>query len=409
MYNWDFYEDLPEFHPITDANNLYDGFQAVHKGSGWKLEVQRMRWNLSHVLLQLQKELIALQYDLPGAYKLQPYSLFELCERGVARPITALRGRDRVVKHVLNDLYLVPHVRPHLIYDNGASLKDRGVEFARRRIVAHLESYYREYGTNKGWIRLSDFSGFYDNIDHDLAYELICKWEPDALARKLTKQAYDSYAVDVSYMTDEEYERAKEEKFRMLEYRHAGHASESRREKLLHKSLSVGDPTSQITAVAYTTPIDLLMTAVHGQKYYEKYMDDTALISHDLEELQLLGEIFDREARKYKLFLNPRKTRICRIDRTFTFLQFRYRLTKNGHVVVRIGRKTVTTIRRRLKKLAKKVRQGEKNQRRAEELFRSWIGSYKKVMSRRQIRNMVTLYRDLFGGGLDQWLKMCIK
>lgn len=409
MYNWDFYEDLPEFHPITDANNLYDGFQAVHKGSGWKLEVQRMRWNLSHVLLQLQKELIALQYDLPGAYKLQPYSLFELCERGVARPITALRGRDRVVKHVLNDLYLVPHVRPHLIYDNGASLKDRGVDFARRRIVAHLESYYREYGTNKGWIRLSDFSGFYDNIDHDLAYELICKWEPDALARKLTKQAYDSYAVDVSYMTDEEYEKAKEEKFKMLEYRHAGHASESRREKLLRKSLSVGDPTSQITAVAYTTPIDILMTAVHGQKYYEKYMDDTALISHDREELQQLGEIFDNEARKYKLFLNPRKTRICRIDRTFTFLQFRYRLTDNGHVVVRIGRKTVTTIRRRLKKLAKKVRQGEKDQRRAEELFRSWIGSYKKVMSRRQIRNMVTLYRDLFGGGLDQWLKMCIK
>ena len=409
MYNWDFYEDLPEFHPITDANNLYDGFQAVRKGSGWKLEVQRMRWNLSHVLLQLQKELIALQYNLPGAYELQPYSLFELCERGVARPITALRGRDRVVKHVLNDLYLVPHVRQHLIYDNGASLKNRGVDFARRRIIAHLESYYREYGTNKGWIRLSDFSGFYDNIDHDLAYELICKWEPDALARKLTKQAYDSYSVDVSYMTDEEYERAKDEKFRMLDYRHAGHTSETRRKKLLHKSLSVGDPTSQITAIAYTTPIDLLMTAVHGQKYYEKYMDDTALISHDLEELQLLGEIFDREARKYKLFLNPRKTRICRIDRTFTFLQFRYRLTKNGHVVVRIGRKTVTTIRRRLKKLAKKIREDGKDPRRAEELFRSWIGSYKKVMSKRQIRNMVTLYCDLFGGGLDQWLKMCIK
>ena len=71
-----------------------------------------------------------------------------------------------MVKHSLNDNYLLPHIRPYLIYDNGASLKNKGMSFTRNRLIAHLEKFYKETGSNEGYIMTMDFSGYYDNLDH---------------------------------------------------------------------------------------------------------------------------------------------------------------------------------------------------------------------------------------------------
>ena len=49
-----------------------------------------------------------------------------------------------------------------LIYDNGASLKDKGLDFARRRFEIHLRNAYKEYG-GKAYILLMDFTKYYDN------------------------------------------------------------------------------------------------------------------------------------------------------------------------------------------------------------------------------------------------------
>lgn len=402
MYEWDYYDSLPIYHPIADANNLSDGFYAARKGSHWKAQIQRFRWDELSEIRKLQLELNAFEKNLPGAYKLSSYSRFEVTERGKRRAITALQGRDRTVKHVLNDLYLVPHIRPHLIYDNGASLKDKGVDFTRKRLVAHLESFYREYCSNDGYIMLMDFSGYYDNIDHDIAMQMIEKYETDEFARKLVRQAYDSYRVDVSYMTDAEYEKAKSQKFNVVEYRHENHEQSGRR--YLNRSMSVGDQTSQITAIAFTTPIDKLITIVKGYHYYARYMDDIYVIAETKEELLELYADIETMAKRLKLFINPKKLRICRLDQTFVFLKFKYYLTAQGHVVVRIHPKTVTRMRRRLKRLAVRVNDGKTRLCKAEEMFRSWIANYGKYMSKQQLQNMVNLYRELFGGGLDQWM-----
>lgn len=400
MYNWDFYDNnIHEVHPISDANNLYEAFDKVKKGSGWKQEVQRFRWSLAEEILKLQGELE--DYRLTGkGYELQEYSRFTISERGHKRPITALRVRDRVVKHCLNDLYLLPHIKSKLIYDNGASLKHKGVDFTRRRLVAHLQSFYREYGTNEGYVRLSDFSGFYDNIDHELAYQAIAKYEHDDFALRLVKQAYDSFNIDVSFLNDEDYEIAKHRKFNVMKYREAGGLKEHRGEKFLEKSLSVGDQTSQITAISFPTELDKMITIVCGQKYYARYMDDSYIIHKDKKELKLLGDVFDKTADKLKLFVNTKKTHIFKINKPFTFLQYRYYLKDNGYVVVRIGKKTVIRMRQKLKKL-RFVTTLQKT----EEVFKSWICAYKDVMSKVQIKNIVNLYRELYGGGLDIWMK----
>ena len=393
MNNWDYFDNIPEYHPMADANNLYDAFAKARKGSHWKYQVQKFRWNVLSEIRKLQNEL------LDGSYKLLPYSYFTVHERGKTRAITALQIRDRVVKHVLNDVFLLPHIRPFLIYDNGASLEGKGVSFTRNRLTAHLESFFRETGSNEGYIMTMDFSGYYDNIDHEKAMEIIRKYESDDFAERLVWQAFDSYKVDVSDMSDEEYEAAKVSKFSSVEYRKRHH--EKRGEKFLHKSLSVGDQTSQITAILFPTPIDYLVKIVNGAKYYGRYMDDFYIISDNLDFIKELQEKIYKTASDLKIFLNSRKIAISKVKRTFTFLQFRYFLTETGHVVVRINPKTVTRMRRKLKKLLILGVRKEK----IESLFRSWISNYRGYMSKIQVSNMVTLFRNLYGGGLDEWMK----
>jgi hypothetical protein len=63
-------------------------------------------------------------------------------------------------------------------------------------------------------------------------------------------------------------------------------------------------------------------------------------------------------------------------------------------------------MRRRLKRLAGRVRDGLTRAEKVEEMFRSWIANYSPLLSNLQREGLVTLYQNLFGGGLDQWMKM---
>lgn len=403
MYEWTYFEDESRFtfHPIADADNLYDAFQKARKGSHWKGQVQRFRWDTLLYIRRLQKELDALEKGKDGAYELSPYSRFLVNERGKTRAITALSIRDRVVKHALNDLYLLPHFKPHLIYDNGASLPGKGVSFTRKRLIAHLEQFYKQTGSNDGYIMTMDFGGYYDNIDHATAMQMIRKYEPDSFARRLAWQAYDSYKVDVSYMTAEEYEQAQHTKFSTVEYRKERRTDEELTgEKFLHKSLSVGDQTSQITAIAFPTPIDNLVKIVNGFKFYARYMDDFYIIAKTKAELLEIRDKIYEMARRLKLFINVRKTHITPLRKTFRFLQFKYFLTDSGHVVVRINPKTVTRMRQKLKKL----RRLSVSLAKVSAMFQSWIKGFCPYMSKRQCDGVIDLYKNLFGHGLDNWL-----
>lgn len=380
MTNWDYFEDIPEYHPIADANNLYDAFQKSRKGSHWKYSVQKFRWDEMSNIRKLQIELDKLYKGEEGGYSLEPYSKFLVNERGKVRAITALSIRDRVVKHSLNDNYLLPHMKPYLIYDNGASLKGKGVSFSRGRLVSHLEQFYKETGSNDGYILIMDFSGYYDNIDHQKAIDMIKQYEPDEFARKLTWQAYDSYKIDVSYMSDEEYAEALNSKFNMVDYRAEHHTSEElTEEKYLHKSLSVGDQTSQITAILFPTPIDNLIKIVNGIHYYGRYMDDLYVIVKTIEEAKDIQRQIEEKAKELSIIINPKKTKIQKISKTFTFMQFKYYVNENGHVVIRINPKTVKRMRKKLKALAGLLKENKIPMIKISSMFQSWIANYKNI------------------------------
>ena len=53
-------------------------------------------------------------------------------------------------------------------------------------------------------------------------------------------------------------------------------------------------------------------------------------------------------------------------------------------------------MRRRLKKLAIKVQNGEARYENVENMFKGWMGSFYKLMSRKQRRNLIELFETLF-------------
>ncbi len=101
-------------------------------------------------------------------------------------------------------------------------------------------------------------------------------------------------------------------------------------------------------------------------------------------------------AKELGIHINEKKTRIVRISSTYKFLQVRYTLTKDGKIIKRINPERVTTMRRKLKKLAVKVQNGEISYDGVENMFRGWMGSFYKLLSKQQRRNLIGLYEDLF-------------
>ena len=167
-------------------------------------------------------------------------------------------------------------------------------------------------------------------------------------------------------------------------------------EKWMEKSVNIGDQLSQVIGIYYPYRIDNYVKYVRSQKFYGRYMDDWYIMNLSKEELVDLLEHIRVIAKELGIHINEKKTRIVKISSTYKFLQVKYTLTKDGKIVKRINPDRVTTMRRKLKKLAIKVANGEIPYENIENMFRGWMGSFYKLLSRQQRKNLITLYEDLF-------------
>lgn len=125
-------------------------------------------------------------------------------------------------------------------------------------------------------------------------------------------------------------------------------------------------------------------------------MDDWYIMNPSKEELTDLLEHIRVIAKELGIHINEKKTRIVKISSTYKFLQVKYTLTKDGKIIKRINPNRVTTMRRKLKKLSVKVENGEIPYENIENMFRGWMGSFYKILSRQQRQNLMQLYEDLF-------------
>lgn len=379
------YEDI-----LCDANNLYAAYLASIKNSKWKDSTQKFMLNFLNYIFQIQDDLKNRTFENSRMDE------FSLCERGKIRPITSLSTADRVVRHVLCDDVLTPKVFNKIIYDNGASIKGRGVSFSRKRFEVHLRKYYNEHG-NEGYILFGDFRKFYDNIVHDIAKKQLLELvENDEFIEWLLGVIFKSFEIDVSYMSEEEYKSCMDEIFDKLKYREIVNKDKLVGSKFMTKSVNIGDQLSQIIGVYYPHRIDNYVKYVRSIKYYGRYMDDWYIISNSKEELHDIYENIKVIASELGLHLNDKKTRIVKVSGIYKFLQIKYSVLPNGRIVKRINPIRVTALRRKLKKLAVKVINGELEYEHVENMFKSWMGSFYKLLSKEQRRNLISLYEWLF-------------
>ena len=374
----------------ADMNILYDGFRATMRGSGWKREPQRFAHNWLHELCCLKHE------QENKTYHTLPGSEFILNERGSVRHIHGGRTRDRVVRHALCDEVIGPGIKPYLIHNNGASQKNKGLSFARRLFETDLHNYFLQNGNNEGVVVFGDFSKFYDNIEHaKIRKELYPKLPDDE--HWLMDEILHNMEVDVSYMTDAEFAACMSQKFNSVEYYRNVPKEARTGEKMMPKSVDIGDQVSQHIGVFFPYRIDNYVKIVRGLKFYGRYNDDFYYICKTKEEALSVMEGIAELAKEMGVYINQRKTHIVKLSGKYKYLQVRYSLTASGKVIKRINPKTVTRERRKLKAYKRLLDKGKLPYEDIEQAYKSWMGVFTKLMSKQQILNMRTLYKKLFG------------
>lgn len=377
------YESRSYQRELYDGNALYDAFLKAKSGSDWKPQVQKYEMTYLLELSKMQKEL------KEHTYEFSPTSSFILNERGKIRQITGEQIQDRVAKHCLCDEILTPSTSKYLIYDNGASQKGRGIDFCRRRLEAHLHKFFNKNNNNNGYILLIDFTKYYDNIRHDELLRIFSKYIDNDDALWFLNKIIDNEKLDVSYMTNEEYESSMDVIFNSLEYQKIDKRLFTG-EKYLRKHLNIGDQVAQNSGIAYPIEFDNYIKIVRSMKFYGRYMDDSYIIHEDKEFLKNLLQDLTIVANKLGITINIKKTRICKLSEMWRFLQIQYSLTKTGRVIHKINPKRMTKIRRRAKKLVLILSEEE-----FDNWFKSWYNNSVRYMSRLQKSNIKMLYEEL--------------
>ena len=115
---------LMTYEEVFSFDNLYNAFNNCKQGVMWKTSVQ------GYAAGHLAKAYRTHRQLMDGTYKSKGFVDFDIMERGKPRHIRSVHISERVVQRCLCDHYLVPVLSSTFIYDNGASLKGKGIHFS---------------------------------------------------------------------------------------------------------------------------------------------------------------------------------------------------------------------------------------------------------------------------------------
>ena len=163
--------------------------------------------------------------------------------------------------------------------------------------------------------------------------------------------------------------------------------------KFMKKSINIGDQISQLIGVYYPNKLDTYVKYVLGIKYYGRYMDDFYIISDSKKELNYTLIKIRSILKELGIYLNNKKTRIVKLNRTNKYLQIKYTLLESGKLVRRINPKRLKSFRHRLKQMSKNTSIDYLDK---ELSFKSWMCNFYKIMSKEQRMRIIELYERLF-------------
>jgi len=346
-----FYDD---FSLIVNVDNLYKAFKNAMRGVSWKESVQRFEANAMRNIVDIRRKL------LNGENVQRGFMEFDLHERGKTRHIKSVHISERIVQKCLCDEVLVPILTNSLIYDNGASVKGKGVHFALNRLIKHLSYFYRRNNfSNAGYALLVDFKKFFDNIDHETLFYLIEKRVKDEHVRDLVCRFVSIFGTG--------------------------------------KSLGLGSQISQVSAIYYPDTLDHFIKEKLHIKYYGRYMDDLYLIHADKTYLQYCLSEIKAVCTTLKITVNEKKSRIVKLSDGILFLKGKYILLESGKILRFPQKDSAKRMRRKLKKFKLLLDKNKMNYTDIYTSYQSWRGSFKKRFNAHYcILHMDALYNKLF-------------
>lgn len=330
-------------------------FKELYKGL--KLSCRNVRWKDSvtgYEANSLKNTYLLRQSLLDGTYKISGYQRFRVHEPK-EREIVATRLKDRQFQRSLCDNVLYPQITRSFIRDNCACLRGRGVDDALDRLTVHLQRFYRRHGA-KGWALKCDIRHYFAETPHDVAKAAIRKRLTDQRAAFYTDQIIDSFDGDTG--------------------------------------IGLGSQVSQLTELAVLDDLDHYIKERLRIKHYLRYMDDFILIHEDRAVLENALKVITEKLAALGLTLN-KKTQIHPLKQGIIWLKWRFILTDTGKVVRRIGRKSVTRERRKLKKMAALVKVGRIPTEALTESFVTWKAHAQRGNCRKIVADMQSLHDRL--------------
>lgn len=329
--DWDFFNQLFSF------RNLY---RAHLRSRNSKREVP----SVVDYEMHISSNIIRLRYDiLRGEYAINAYKTFYIYEPK-KRLIQACAYVDRIVQHCLCDNYLTELIDSKLIYDNCACRKNKGLDFAVRRVKKHLQGFYKQYGTDGYCLRV-DISKYFQSIDKEI------------VLKKLNRHVTNRYIMG------------------LISRIVLGYDSEG---------LPIGNQISQTLAIYYLNDVDRFIKEVCRVKFYTRYMDDFFILHHDKAFLEDLTRLIREECEKDKLTLNA-KTMIIPIKQGIDFIGKNFMLEDNGAVTVRLRQVNKRRIYRRIKYVAQTVPTNEQETVHKRSVMASYTGLTKRIDGGRKL------------------------
>lgn len=338
------------FEDVFSFQNLYKAGVKSATGVRWKSSTQRYE---NSILQNTARTYMAL---MNNKWKSRGFHEFDIIERGKLRHIKSVHISERAVQRCLCDEILVSVFSAGFIYDNGASLKNKGIDFSMNRLTAHMQRHFRKYGM-AGGILLFDFSDYFNSSRHEPIFKELDRRIVDDRIRQLTKSLINDFG---------------------------------------EVGLGLGSQVSQISALMLPNKLDHAIKQ-GGIRGYARYMDDGYLIHHDVEYLKSLIPKLKEVCSELGINLNTKKTRIVPFHSGARFLKTKFSPTESGLILRKMNRVGVRKMREKLKKFRKWVDEDRFTEKDVETSYQSWRGHMKRGNSYHTLQKMDALYRELYG------------
>lgn len=340
-----------DFEEVFSYKNLFASGHICCKNVGWKCSTQRYRMNIVSNTAKTRANL------LNGTYKSRGFYEFELYDRGKWRHIRSIHISERVVQRTLCDKVVTPLFQPAFIYDNGASMKNKGIDFAMDRLNCHLQRHWRKHGL-KGGILVFDFSNYFGNAQHWTVKGELLRRVHDPRTRRLADTFLDNFGP-IGY--------------------------------------GLGSQISQNAALMLPNKLDHVIKQELGIKGYARYMDDGYLIHEDIHYLEHCLKRIKEVCAELGIIVNEKKTRIRPIQRGIVFLKTKFLLTETGRVLRKMSRASMRAMRRKLYKFRRWVDEGTFTLEDVRTAYNSWRGHMRRGDSYKAVCRIDNYFKYLFG------------